>query len=371
MGNEFMDSRDNNFKYNPDNSKNTALQNYILDFYRNKYKFTGIYDGPKFDKGKNPNEMIAPMLADNKDYIRNDRVDDGQYSKRRSCCLGKHLIPLSLPSYDPENKKVVTSTLDFPMFNTIPELKDPKNCTFENNINWQPNEKDGRGKPVASSQCGTFYDDLCNEVFENRKKNYTLSAVYNGPYNNNPMAKSANKFSVINPFSDCNCLNSAFNRGAKVAGDSGTPDEYAQTVDANCSSGMADNTVFYKSDVKKDMLCVNSIDLNGAKITAANNATIKIDQKSNCSSNTKKDSSADSVEVKAGSGEVNTVDNETPEQKAAKAAAQKAAADKAAADKAAADKAAADKAAADKAAADKAAADKAAASGSSGGSSGG
>ena len=192
-----MEPRTNNFKYNPDNAQNTALQNYIINFYRNKFKFTGVYDGPKFEKGKNPNEMIAPMLADTKEYKRNEEIDDGQYSRRRACCLNKNLIPISLPSYDAANKKVVSSTLDFPMFNTVDELNDPKNCTFENNINWKTREKDGNSKPVASDQCKTFYDDLCNTVYEDIKKNYTLSAVYNGPYQNNPAAISANKFSVI------------------------------------------------------------------------------------------------------------------------------------------------------------------------------
>ena len=81
-----------------------------------------------------------------------------------------------------------------------------------------------------------------------------------------------------------------------------------------------------------------------------------------------------SIDVPAGSEEVEIIgsvfgdpDSSMISDKAAadKAAADKAAADKAAADKAAADKAAADKAAADKAAADKAAADKAAADQSS------
>ena len=83
--------------------------------------------------------------------------------------------------------------------------------------------------------------------------------------------------------------------------------------------------------------------------------------------NTTTQSRTISIELPAGTEEVEIIGTDFDTSKsdttaaADKAAADKAAADKAAADKAAADKAAADKAAADKAAADKAAADKAAA----------
>jgi len=307
MGNTFMDRiTAGNFNSDVINTNNTALQNFILDFYRNKYKFTGIYDGPKLNEKDPPNVNIGKMLADTKGYKLNEDVDYGNFSRRRACCLNNKDIPLSLPSYNEKEKKVVTTTLNFPMFNTNEELNDPKNCTIDkDNINWKTTSKDGAGHPFATTQCKNFYQGFCDTVYNDRVKNYTLSSIYNGPYQNNQNNKK-NKFSELNPFSDCNCLNSAFNRGAKTSGDAGTPDEKAQTLDVNCSSSITDNTAFYIEWVKKDMLCINSIDLNGAKIAAANNSIINIEQKSSCIANTSKNE-----KVSADAGKSSVSNNET------------------------------------------------------------
>jgi hypothetical protein len=358
MGNEFMLEKSNDFKFNPsDPGQNTILHNYIRDFYINKFKFAGIYDGPKFEKGKNPNEMIAPMLADNKQYKKNVALDDSilSYSRKRACCLNKEIIPLSLPSYDKENKKVVTSTLQFPIFSKA-ELTDPNTCKDEDGVNIRPTIPEGGKHPAAGSKCSIFYKDTCGYIYKDRQQNYTLTDVYKGPYVNpapTVVDRTSNKYAVINPFVDCGCLNSPFMKGVKAKGAefSGNPDQVTQSVGTDCAPYMSTNRVFYNTYEKLDKLCITSLDLSDSKLTAVN-GNILIDAKSNC----------------GGAGtEITATDKTTKEreEKEAKEKADKEAKDKA--EKEAKDKA--DKEAKDKADKD-AAAKAAAASGGGSGSSG-
>jgi len=287
MGNKFSKSDTNQLN---NATPESDLIKYISDFYKNKYKFLGKYEGTKFSKTIVDDDMIKGMLANTSTY---SAKGDANYNKKRACCLKNYYIPMSLPSYDSNLKKVVTTTLQTPIFNNVNELN-ASNCTF-NGDNWINTKADpiNPGFNIPSQQCGKFYQSYCDTVHENRKLAYSSNSA-NGPYSplSEPLVDDPN--SIINPFYDCNCLNSNFIRNNEFQDISGvTPDIAAQSLDATCLNSVNNGTAFIKSYNRNKELCINSVNLKNAKINLSENSKLNLNQQMSCKSSIISSSSAD------------------------------------------------------------------------------
>lgn len=287
MGNKFSKSNTNQLN---NATPESDLIKYISDFYKNKYKFLGKYEGTKFSKNVVDDDMIKGMLANTNTY---SKKGDANFNKKRACCLKNYYIPMSLPSYDSNLKKVVTTTLQAPIFNNVGELN-ALNCTFDGD-NWINTKADpiNSGFNIPTQQCGNFYQDYCNTVHDNRKIAYPTNST-TGPYSPLSEPVMPDPYSIINPFYDCNCLNSNFIRNKDFQDISGvTPDIAAQSLDINCLNSVNNGTAFIKSYNRNKELCINNVNLKNAQINIGENSKLNLDQQMSCASSIKSSSSAD------------------------------------------------------------------------------
>ena len=255
MGNEFSNPE---VPFSFDDSK--PLAKLIKDYYKNEHKFL------------NSNDAVL-----------------SNYIKKRVCCRGgvtnnANSVQISLPSYNKTAKvgeKVVQTTLDLNLF-TDNELADfKKNCTFNNNefFNLTTNAKG----IVANQKCNDFYNSFCNKVYEHRKKDYANNLKsgwpFTGPYNDNDNQDDKNNpYKTVNPFIDCNCLNSAFIKSDQISNkNSISKNQHAQTLDLACGDLVKDRTAFVHMDQQIESLCINNMDVNDIK--AVQNSGVNLSQK--------------------------------------------------------------------------------------------
>jgi hypothetical protein len=286
MGNKFSKSDTNQLN---NATPESDLIKYISDFYKNKYKFLGKYEGTKFSKNVVDDDMIKGMLANTTTYSAGG---DANFNKKRACCLKNYYIPMSLPSYDTNLKKVVTTTLQAPIFDNVNELN-ASNCTF-NGDNWINTKADPiyPDFKIPSQQCGNFYQTYCDTVNKNRKIAYPTNSA-NGPYSPLSEPLETDPYSIINPFYDCNCLNSNFIRNKDFQDISGvTPDMAAQSLDINCLNSVNNGTAFIKSYNRNKQLCINNVNLKNAQINIGENSKLNLDQQMTCKSSITSPSSA-------------------------------------------------------------------------------
>jgi len=307
MGNEFMDKETAQTF-----SDKTTLAKYIIDFYKNDYKFFGIYDGPKFAAGADPNTMIAPMLADKSKYKLMDGIKDS-FTKKRACCLGQGSknIPISLPSYegkDDKNKpKMPITVLNVPIY-TDAEITNIKATCKIDDKDYSFQKLDSKQNPISGDSCNNFYGAASDVLNDQRRASYapadkksTVDKMFYGPYQSNSDKTTQNPFLSLNAFKDFNCLNSPYMRKdykPNVSG--GAVDEVigAHTFDSNCYQPLGKQQAFAQSNMRNEQICINSIEIQGS-VVAANNSGVNMSQK--CSNTSTSDSQ---VTAKADDGKV-------------------------------------------------------------------
>ena len=335
--------------------------------------------------------------------------------KKRACCTYKPTVSIGIAGIDDKNtvnaNKILQYKIDIAPFlgdDGLPsasgDVINAKNCTINDdtgpNQSFLDNDTKNKTANVNSTQaCKTFYDKGDNNepgfgqyVLRNRTNNdefppdltgikivtdpnklYThpLGDQINGltPNASDPGIQGNNN-GQLNPYSDCNCVNSIYAVHKELFlsanGSAPNPEMLAQTNDGKCTKTNSAWKGQNASDGTK--ICFNLA--NTGNISADDSGNVKLTQ--SCSIDaaapptTGIPTGGTTAPDKASQVIINKV---TPLDIVAQAKADKASADKAAADKAIADQAAqaaadlADKATADKLAADQAAkiaADKAA-----------
>jgi hypothetical protein len=135
MGNQFSDPTTNEAF----NDK-SVLGKYVVDFYKNNYKFLNSKD-----------------------------ANISNFVKKRACCrgAGSSIVPISLPSYDKEKKKIVSTTLDMTIFDKKEMGELQKNCRFGED-DFYNTEKDKKGYVIASKNCDSFYNAYCLKLYKKR-----------------------------------------------------------------------------------------------------------------------------------------------------------------------------------------------------------
>ena len=292
-------------------SDKTTLSKYIIDFYKNDYKFFGIYDGPKFAAGTDPNTMIAPMLADKSKYKLMDNIKDN-FSKKRACCLGKGStsLPISLPSYegkDDKNKpKIPITVLNVPIYTDAEIANIKATCNIDGKDHFFKPNLDSKGNPIASDSCNNFYGAASDVLNDARRASYTpadksfVDKMFYGPYQSKTNKTKDNPFLSLNAFQDFNCLNSPYMRKdykPNVSG--GAVDEIigAHTFDSNCYQPLGKQQAYAQSNMRNEQICINSIEIQGS-VVAANNSGVNMTQK--CSNTSTSDTQ---VGAQAGAGQ--------------------------------------------------------------------
>ncbi len=267
------------------------------------------------------------VLRDNTDlgkYVKNFLIQNHQITndskfkdsmKKRACCRNTHQVPVTIASYDPKSKKVLPTQVMVNVFDK-PEDVNSANCKF-NDKDFSPINKGGEGGKGyrASAQCSSFYNNLCNTVYDQRQKYNGLDKLY-GPYPDIPLKGSQPQnwkdLGVGNGYPDCNCLNSVFVRG-DIENAPGTPDipadKKAMNFDNRCTLNIPFGGAYVENYNGPESLniCVNSVKVGG-DIVAANQAAASIKQ--SCSANQTNANS--NTGAQAGSGQTSNtgpVDN--------------------------------------------------------------
>lgn len=239
---------------------NTPLGKYIHDFAIENYKFS------------NKNQYNQTM-------------------KKRACCRNVPIVPIALPSYDPTTKKIYPTKVNIKVFKSQNDINED-NCTIDGQ-NYAPQSKgDQSGKGfVAATVCSSFYDNLCNDLYNARKSSYTkpIDQLY-GPYSDDPVDgtndENMRDLHVGNAYTDCNCLNGIFKRGTNLStsrtGENVpqtiTKDQLQKILDPRCADYLPFNGPFVKQWNQPDSIdiCINSINLGNVTISAENSSnTIK------------------------------------------------------------------------------------------------
>ena len=258
------------------------------------------------------------VLRDNTDlgkYVKNFLIQNHQITndskfkdsmKKRACCRNTHQVPVTIASYDPKSKKVLPTQVMVNVFDK-PEDVNSTNCKF-NDKDFSPINKGGEGGKGyrASAQCSSFYNNLCNTVYDQRQKYNGLDKLY-GPYPDIPLKGSQPQnwkdLGVGNGYPDCNCLNSVFVRG-DIENAPGTPDipadKKAMNFDNRCTLNIPFGGAYVENYNGPESLniCVNSVKVGG-DIVAANQAAASIKQ--SCSAN--QTNSNSNTGAQAGSGQ--------------------------------------------------------------------
>lgn len=220
----------------------TELAKYINDFLKNRHNFTG-------------NSNFA------------------NYLKKRACCTNQREIPISLPRYDTTTNKVYPMTLQVKVFEETDNMA--QLCNFADGNYHEPTRNTSTFVPKAV--CSGFYNNFCNKVNDERSNYTSLTHKRYGPYRD--VASHYNQartitteintlrdLNVTNQFSDCNCVNSVYQRDLPptiVQNTAGattnlTPNVITQNFDQRCSTGI--NKRYYESYNVQDNLsvCINN-----------------------------------------------------------------------------------------------------------------
>jgi hypothetical protein len=279
MGNVFInkDSTSNTFNKNQidtdgsvittdDTTTPSLLGNYIENFFKNRYKYPGS----------------------NSDI-------DSNFIKKRACCMNNEPIPISLPSWDQTNQKIVPTVLKMSIFDD--DDFTTTNCRFS----------DGSYKQVYSSgtnditnigpnhQCRPFMSRWCGILGDDRRETYPKPPDeeaenyyrYYGPYFKNKLNRSDNENWTLNAYPECNCENSIFADASSNIGSSldatGSPltkKQMAQNFDKQCRGDdiiIGRDTWIRSYDVNPN-LCVNLI---AGNLTATEDGIIELNQTCN------------------------------------------------------------------------------------------
>jgi hypothetical protein len=197
--------------------------------------------------------------------------------KKRACCTKQTSIPISIPSYDEQNKKLEFSSVNINVFSNEDEITAAA-CSFENDRYGNKKQyyfQNNNGFIISNQNCATIYPVLCNAVLNDRQ-NYDND--YTRHYGAYPDTKNRrDNLNKVNTFIDCNCNNSLYLSdliNAQTANNV-NPNTLAQSLDTRCS--MNSTKTFKTVDDRIANLCLNNINVTG-DIGVNNDAQLGITQ---------------------------------------------------------------------------------------------
>lgn len=219
MGNALAKS-DNQAVFN-DIDPNNELVKYILEFYKKQY--------------------IAP----HKQTFDNFMI-------KKACCTnsyGPAKVNITLPSVDDRDGtiKIVPTTLAINNFIDA----NATTCRIEGSGDYKMDRNCPNSNMCVdeSNMCNVYMTNHCDKVLEKRAALYPPednmefnTNKYYGPYGKNEIS-SNNPFNILNPFPECNCLNSIFKKETpeslhtpidKTTGKPINDDVMTQNVDDQC-----------------------------------------------------------------------------------------------------------------------------------------
>jgi len=189
--------------------------------------------------------------------------------KKRSCCRAHNGIPgnvtISLPTITDDNgninsdgTKIKSQTISIP---GVPVAScSIATSSTSGSINFLRADNTSN-----NPQCTGFYQDFCDNVFNNRDASYTApNDKYYGPYYRNTPATSPTK--TTNIYEDCNCLNNQYFRdpiilnALQISNTAGIdPEVMAQNADTQCTGNISSLVSYIESNNVKPQFCANFI----------------------------------------------------------------------------------------------------------------
>jgi hypothetical protein len=256
--------------------------------------------------------------------------------KKRACCTKQTSIPISIPSYDEQNRKLEFSSVNINVFSNEDEIT-PSTCSFENDRFGNKKQyyfQDNNGFIISNQNCAAIYPTICNSVLKDRQNNENDYTRHYGGY---PDTKNRiDLLNKVNTFIDCNCKNSLYLSDVINAQtvNNVNPNSLAQSLDTRCS--MNSTKTFKTIDDRIANLCLNNINVTG-DIGVNNDAQLGITQ--TCGSSSQKaanpavaeqvnpvspvspnTSTPDEATPDAGTADAGTADEATPDAGTADAA---------------------------------------------------
>ncbi len=231
---------------------NTVLGNMINEWALNKYK------------------MDLPNNSNYQNLI-----------KKRACCTKQTSIPISMPSYDEQNKKLEYSAVNINVFSNEDEITSAA-CAFENDRYGNKKQyyfQNNNGFIISNQNCAAIYPVICNSVLNDRQNYNNDYTRHYGPY---PDATNRrDTLNKVNTFIDCNCTNSLYLSDVidVQTANNVNPNSLAQSLDTRCS--INSTKTFKVVDDRIANLCLNNINVSG-DIGVNNDAQLGITQ--TCSS---------------------------------------------------------------------------------------
>jgi hypothetical protein len=204
--------------------------------------------------------------------------------KKRACCTKQTSIPISIPSYDEQNKKLEYSSVNINVFSNEADIT-PEACSFENDRFGNKKQyyfQNNNGFIISNQNCAAVYPVLCNSVMNDRRNNENDYSRHYGSY---PDIKSTrDNLNKVNTFIDCNCINSLYLSDVLNVQtvNNVNPNTLAQSLDTRCS--MNSTKTFKTVDDRIANLCLNNINVTG-DIGINNDALLGINQTCGTNSN--------------------------------------------------------------------------------------
>ena len=130
--------------------------------------------------------------------------------KKRACCTKQTSIPISIPSYDEQNKKLEFSSVSINVFSNEDEIT-PSACSFENDRFGNKKQyyfQNNNGFIISNQNCAAIYPTLCNSVLKDRQNNENDYTRHYGVYSDTKNRRDL--INKVNTFIDCNCNNSLY-----------------------------------------------------------------------------------------------------------------------------------------------------------------
>jgi hypothetical protein len=235
--------------------------------------------------------------------------------KKRACCINSPIVGIGIAGIgiDSSNNSLISQyKVNIAPFNDISgnpsqlnTVINATNCSLSNDINNNQNFFDSNTNNITNNvndtlACKNFYDKDNNEnpglgqyVLRNRSNidafpsslaNIPITSdttkLYKSPLKDqllgltpNISNNSNNNNGMLNPYTDCNCVNSVFAVYSELFKDNSgntinNPSPFAQTFDSNCNSI---SSVWKSSNNKNDLLCFNLVNgINSSELSNIN-----------------------------------------------------------------------------------------------------
>ncbi len=242
----------------------------------------------------NENELSRQIILwANNNYNEGNNIPTfNNLLKKRACCTKQTNVYIPILAYNNFFKKYDLTSINIPVFNSINDITQ-ENCKFEKKQGSSGiledsiyfNQELVGSMILSNSNCNILYTPFCRQVYNENIISFGQMYGYYGPYLDKSPDDNPSKLNLANSYIDCNCENSVFKKQAIIIQENTDNKTILKTIDSNTAAQNLDercatnlNKTFNILDSRKDVLCVNNINIIG-EVSVQDKANIKFEQK--------------------------------------------------------------------------------------------